>query len=109
MARKIAWTESAWNDLEDAAEYIRRDSVHYAAAFVREVRDAARSLAYLSERGRIVPEFDDPSIREFFVRSYRLIYHLKGRFVFIVAFIHGARDLLALWEREGRMSPENIG
>jgi len=52
MARKVTWTEVAWSDLEVAADFIAIDSPHYAAAFVREVRDAARSLAYLAERGR---------------------------------------------------------
>jgi plasmid stabilization system protein ParE len=96
------WTESAWRDLEEVADYIAKDSSHYAAAFVREARDAARTLAYLAERGRAVPEFNDPSIRELFVRSYRLIYQVAEQTVYIIGFIHGARDLRAFWEREGR-------
>jgi len=102
MARKIAWAEVAWHDLEDAADYIAKDSPHYAAAFVSETRDAARSLSYLAERGRIVPEFSNTSIRELFVRSYRMIYQVTGKTVYIIGFIHGARDLWALWKREGR-------
>jgi len=108
MARKVKWTEAAWNDLEEVADYIARDSPHYTAAFVRETRDAARSLAYLAERGRVVPEFDDPSIRELFVRSYRLIYQVTERIVYIIGFVHGARNLRALWEREGRLPPGGI-
>jgi len=102
MARKVMWAESAWRDLEEVADYIAKDSSHYAAAFAREARDAARTLAYLAERGRIVPEFNDPSIRELFVRNYRLIYQLAEQTIYIVGFIHGARDLWALWKREGR-------
>jgi len=102
MARKVTWTEIAWSDLEAAADYIAEDSPHYAAAFVREVRDAARSLAHLAERGRVVPEFSDPSIRELLVRSYRLIYRVAEEAVYVIGFIHGARDLEALWEREGQ-------
>ena len=102
MARKVMWTGSAWRDLEEVADYIAKDSTHYAAAFVREARDAARTLARLAERGRAVPEFNDPSIRELFVRSYRLIYQVAAQTVYIIGFIHGARDLTALWEREGR-------
>lgn len=52
MARKVIWTETTWRDLEEVADYIAKDSSHYAAAFVREARDAARTLAYLSERER---------------------------------------------------------
>ena len=36
MAREVVWTDPAWEDLEAAAEYIARDSEHYAAAFVQE-------------------------------------------------------------------------
>ena len=102
MARKVTWTESAWIDLEEVAAYIAKDSPHYAGAFSREVRDAARSLAYLAERGRIVPEFNDPLIRELIVKTYRLIYQVTERTTYILGFIHGARDLSALWERERR-------
>jgi len=96
------WTETAWRDLEEVADYIAKDSSHYGAAFVREARDAARTLAYLSERGPVVPEFNDPSVRELFVRSYRLIYQVLEQVVYIIGFIHGARDMWALWERERR-------
>lgn len=102
MARQIAWTEQSWSDLLAVADYIAKDSPRYAASFVREVRNAARSLARFAERGRIVPEFRDPSIRELLVRNYRLVYRLTEQTVFIVGFIHAARDLASLWEREAR-------
>lgn len=102
MAWKVAWVEVAWSDVSAVADYIAKDSARYAAAFVREVREAARSLGQFAERGRVVPEFQDPSVRELLVRDYRLIYRLTGRDVFIIAFIHGARHLESLWGREGR-------
>ena len=102
MARKVMWTESAWQDLEEVADYIAKDSSHYAAALVHEVRDAARALSHLAERGRVVPEFNDPSIRELFVRNYRLIYQVAEQTIYVVGFIHGARDLWTLWEKERR-------
>ena len=92
----------AWIDLEEAADYIARDSAYYAAAFVREVQEAARSLNYFAERGRVVPELNEQSIREIFVRSYRLIYQVKEKTIFVIGFIHGARDLDALWNPEER-------
>jgi len=109
MARRVVWTQIAWSDLEAAADYIAKDSPNYAAAFVREVRDAARSLAYLAERGRIVPEFGDPSIRELLVRNYRLVYQVTKDAAYVVGFIHGARDLQALWEREERAGRGDVG
>lgn len=101
MARTVRWTETATEDLAEVAEFIGRDSRFYAAALVREVRGAARSLRTFAERGRVVPEIDAPDIREIFIKSYRLIYQVTADHVFILAFVHGARDLTALWERRG--------
>jgi toxin ParE1/3/4 len=101
VARTVRWTETATQDLEEAAEFIGRDSRFYAAALVRETRAAARSLRTFAERGRVVPEIDAPDMRELFIRSYRLIYQVTADRVFILAFVHGARDLTALWERRG--------
>jgi hypothetical protein len=49
-------------------------------------------LATLSERGRVVPETNDPAIREVFVFRYRLMYRVEEMRVIVVAFVHGARD-----------------
>lgn len=98
MARALKWTEAATRDLEEAAEFIARDSPFYAAALVREARTAARSLKPFAERGRVVPETRSPEIREVFVKSYRLIYRIAPDEIAIIAFVHGARDLRRLWE-----------
>jgi plasmid stabilization system protein ParE len=55
------------------------------------MKEAAESLAELAERGQIVPEFDDSSIRELLVQSYRLVYRVSENEVVILALIHGAR------------------
>ena len=91
MARQVEWTDPAWDDLAGIAEYIARDSEYYAAAFVQEIKEAAASLAEFAERGQIVPEFADPSIRELLVKSYRLVYRISERSVVILTLIHGAR------------------
>jgi plasmid stabilization system protein ParE len=75
------------------ADYIARDSAFYAATFVQEVKEAAASLVDFAERGQIVPEFGDESIRELLVRSYRLIYKVSEKQVLILTLIHGARRL----------------
>jgi plasmid stabilization system protein ParE len=102
MARGIVWTETALDDLEASAGYISKDSPVYAAVFVREVRDAARSLTQMAGRGRVVPEFGDPSLRELLVRNHRLIYRVSKQEAYVLALIHGARDLSALRETGGR-------
>jgi toxin ParE1/3/4 len=84
---EVKWTEASWNDLEEVAEYISSDSPFYAAAFIEEVQEASRSLSYLVERGRVVPELNRSDIREIFVRNYRMIYQLSKQIIFIIGFI----------------------
>ena len=105
MAQRVAWTETAWRDLERIADYIAEDSPGYAAALVRRVRDRARSLEEMAERGRVVPELEEPPVRELIVGSYRLIYEIDGADVNILGLIHGARDLAALWNKEDHSEP----
>lgn len=98
----ITWASAAWDDIEETAIYIARDSQHYAAVFIRQVRDAARSLRTLPHRGRIVPELNDPTIRELRVGHHRLIYQVGEGAVNVLAVVHGARDLETFWKRAGR-------
>ncbi len=93
MARKVDWTDPAWGDVAEVANYIAKDSEYYAAAFVQEVKDAAASLSEFAERGQIVPEFGDPSIRELLIKSYRLLYRVSEERVVILTLVHGARRL----------------
>jgi plasmid stabilization system protein ParE len=62
--------------------------------------DPAASLATLSERGRVVPELNDPAIREVFVFRYRLLYRVEQARVVVVAFVHGAQDFATWRERD---------
>ncbi len=73
---------------------------------MKEARKAARSLRVSAERGRVVPESKSSDIREIFLWKYRLIYKVTSHNVYIIAFIHGARDLESLWAR--RSGPEEI-
>lgn len=99
MVRAVRWTEASAMDLVEAAEFISRDSPSYARNLVRDARAAAGSLRDLAERGHVVPESGDPTIREILVDRYRLLYRVEESNVFVLAFVHGARDLRALWSR----------
>jgi len=93
VAREVIWTDPAWDDVENAADYIAQDSKFYAAAFVQEIKEAGASLANFAERGHVVPEFGEESIRELLVRSYRLVYKISDKQVLILTLVHGAQRL----------------
>jgi toxin ParE1/3/4 len=98
MAHEIDWAESAVASLLDVVEYIARDSPSYAAAFAIRAERAAAALQMFPERGRRLPEFNDPAVREIFVDSHRLIYRVARNRVLVLAFVHKSRDLGALLE-----------
>ena len=91
MAREIVWAESASADLAEIASYIAKDSEFYAAAVVRELIEAARSLDLFAHRGRVVHEYRNPAIRELLVRDYRLVYEVSDVAVQVLRIVHGAR------------------
>jgi plasmid stabilization system protein ParE len=107
VAWEVRWVEAAWDDLDQVAAYIARDSPNYAGAFVRKLLDAGLSLVQMAERGRVVPEWKEQSIRELLIGNYRLIYQVSDKMVHVLGIVHGARDLDALWKREGRRPSRN--
>ena len=90
--REVVWTTSARNELDDIVTYIAKDAPLSALAFLEEVLDTADSLVTLAARGRVVPELQNPFIRELFIKHYRLLYEIQDRAVYVLGFIHGARD-----------------
>lgn len=90
---RLEWTEPAVEDLQGIVDYIARDSPLYANAVAEKVVLAVERLVSFPRSGRIVPEAEDPRIREIIVQSYRVVYRIKQRQVQILAVIHGARDL----------------
>ncbi len=93
MAR-IRWTVGAQADLQEIVEYIAADSPVYAAVFAAKALGSVGKLQRFPKRGRVVPEFEDVSLREILVGNYRIVYRLRSGRIGVVAVAHGSRDLL---------------
>ncbi len=89
---RVTWSEAAYRELEEAAEYIAERSPESAARLVESLLQAGDSLADLSDRGRVVRELADPSVRELQVPPYRLVYAVKATSVVILGILHQRRD-----------------
>jgi len=96
---EVRWSPEATEDVEAIAEYIARDSEHYARSVVSEILSVSRSIGEFPHKGRNVPEIVDENVRERFVYSYRLIYRIEPKSILIVAVIHGKRLLEHVSER----------
>jgi plasmid stabilization system protein ParE len=97
--RRVVWAPRAQAALDEAVEFVARDSISGALRVLEQALAAAESLASLSTRGRVVPELNRPDTREVFVFRYRLLYDIEPEVVRIVAFLHGAREF-ERWRRE---------
>jgi toxin ParE1/3/4 len=89
----VRWTPQAADDLDAIAEFIARDSPHFAGLFVADVLQSVDRLVDFPESGRMVPEIGDKSIRELILGSYRIIYRLRSEVVEVLTVHHGARLL----------------
>ena len=97
---QVRWSLTAGNDLQDIENFIARDSVLHAIAFVDRVVESAETLLKNPRIGRVVPEFNREDLREVIFRSYRVVYLLQGDKIVILRVVHGSRDLAALVRRE---------
>jgi toxin ParE1/3/4 len=93
MGWQVIIAPSAQTDLADIVRYIAQYNSDAAARLGYELITRAESLADFPEKGRMVPEFRQPNLREVICRSYRIIYRLQPakKRIQIVRFWHGAR------------------
>ena len=93
MDFKVFLGQEALNDLERIVAYVAPHNASAAERLGNQLLDTAFSLATFPERGRVVPEFRRPELREIIFRSYRIIYriHDADKSVEIVRFWHAAR------------------
>ena len=89
MGYQVVWSPQAIDDIDAIAAYIARDSISYAAAVVQRIIEITRDLSKSPEKGKVVQEFGDETIREQFAYTYRIIYQVQENIVTIAAVIHG--------------------
>lgn len=92
----VIWTEFAAQDLHNIFNYIAETSHYYAHIVRASFLKTAKNLNQFPESGRIIPEKGIKGYREKFVYSYRLIYRISGRKIYIVALVHMRQNLEAL-------------
>jgi len=61
---EIEWSLKAENDLNEIIDYIAQDSLEYALSFYEQVRDKIQNPIQFPKMGRVLPELDEPNIRE---------------------------------------------
>jgi addiction module RelE/StbE family toxin len=93
MAKKIVWSPEALADLRGIHDYIARDSETIASNFIERLLNDVDRLAEFPLIGPRIREFKRSPYRHLIVRPYRVIYRVADDAVFVIAVVHGARDL----------------
>jgi toxin ParE1/3/4 len=91
---EITWTPFALEDLQSIYNYISKDSVTYAGRFVDKLIDKVDILEDHPEIGRVVPEFENETIRELIEGNYRIIYKILSITQIAIIRIHHSAMLL---------------
>ena len=97
---EIRWSLAAERDIREIEEFIAREAPLRAIAFVDRLVLSTEKLETTPLLGRMVPEFQQPELRELIFHGYRVVYLHQPREVTILRVVHGARDLASLVERE---------
>jgi addiction module RelE/StbE family toxin len=91
---RVSWTYNALENLDDIGSYIEKDSMKYAKIVVKSLFTSTNLLKRHPRLGRMVPEFDNPNIRELIKGSYRIIYRIVDeKHIDVVTVYHSARLL----------------
>ena len=91
MDFKVILTPQAQDDLREIVSFIARNNSSRARTFGNELIDQALSLASLPERGRVVPEIAESSVREMVHGSYRIIYEIHDKKLLVLVVTVGHR------------------
>lgn len=80
----VLWTHRARIRLAEIHQKIAEDQPINADRFLERLIERGESLASHSFRGRMVPEFENQTIREVFEGNYRIIYQTQEQGVVIL-------------------------
>ena len=91
---KILFSHSALSDLEAIKEYYLQEGVpHIGEEFVVSIINHVQTLTQHPDIGRLVPEFDNPKIRELIHPPFRVVYLREKTAVHIVRVWRSERIL----------------
>jgi len=89
----LIWTRRAIEDVQSIRQFIAQDSPHYAELVRQQLIAAVERLSTFAQSGRVVPEANNPAIREVIQGSYRIVYRLIHGEIHILTVHHAARLL----------------
>jgi len=82
---KISFSRSAISDLENIRKYYLEQGVpHIGQDFVVAIIEHIETLSMHPDIGRVVPEFNDDSIRELIHSPFRVVYLRESKSIKVI-------------------------
>ena len=97
MTKRYTLSAQARQDLKDIKNYIARDNLDRAAAFIKSIADRFQKLADFPGMGSSYEELA-PTLRGFPVGNYVIFYRPSETGITIERILSGYRDLDALFQ-----------
>lgn len=91
---QVEWTVPALEDLDVIHDFIASESPFYAQRMVERILERTSRLGRFAKSGRVVQEFNQPSIREIKEGRYRIVYRLLDECVEVLCDLRSAREML---------------
>ena len=108
--KKVIWTKQGYSTLDGAVTYVAEDSLTAAQQLLEIALDTAESLSVFDERGRIVPELQQPNVRELLVQPAHLrSVRYKGRDLGSHSRCQRFRKVAAVFIRRGWLTRGSAG
>ncbi len=100
MAHQLVWAPLARQDLLDLFNYIAPASPNHAKQFIQKIFHEVERLIEFPQSGRVVPEFNNPSIREVLRKPCRIVYRVSSdsKTIEIIRVWHAARGIPGIEE-----------
>ena len=103
MSHQVFLTKDAQRDLEELHEFIfEYDSKRKADQLLDQLEATLQSLSTSPTRGNYPKELSVIGLKEYReirFKSYRLIYRVIGKRIYVYAIVDGRRDMATLLER----------
>ena len=85
---EVIWTRQAIRMVNDFVDYIAQDDYETAERWAMELMRQTDKLSEHPRIGRIVPEYNEETLRELIAGNYRLAYRIKEDGIYIEAVWH---------------------
>ncbi|MDZ7690423.1 MAG: type II toxin-antitoxin system RelE/ParE family toxin [Balneolaceae bacterium] len=82
---EVIWTRQAILMVNEFVDYIAQDDYETAEQWALELMSQTDKLADHPKIGRVVPEYNEETLREFIVGNYRLPYRIREDRIYIEA------------------------